>query len=426
MDAEHNTQNTREMPALREDLFKEEPASNEIFSDSQEHPGQQIGEKISPVFDDDFIIDKMVLPETAPSPESANPAPHRTARKKKRNSGGYFSTVIWVVLILGASITLALGCVFAMSDYMGIGKSGTSTVDIPQGANTTQIAKALKEAGAIRYPFLFRLYSKLEHTDGKYQYGLYAIRNEGGYSGIASQLQKDGAKAETVTVTIPEQAEIDAIIDALVEAGVTTKADFKDAMANDTFDNDFVDEIPIQSVYYRLEGYLFPDTYDFYVIADDPKEAAHLAIQKMLNRTAEKFSTAELNRAAEMGYSMHEILTMASIVELEASGKPEEMCNVAAVFYNRLQWDEPKMLGSSPTADYPYGNGRYNTNKNEGLPPGPLCAPSADAIQAALYPTENFSYCYFVTDSEMQFYYNNTLKEHESTIARLKSQGKWA
>ena len=74
---------------------------------------------------------------------------------------------------------------------------------------------------------------------------------------------------------------------------------------------------------------------------------------------------------------------------------------------------------------YPYGNGRYNTYKNEGLPPGPLCAPSESAILAAAFPEENFTATYFVTDDEMNFYFNNSLAAHTQTIANLKSQGKW-
>ena len=123
---------------------------------------------------------------------------------------------------------------------------------------------------------------------------------------------------------------------------------------------------------------------------------------------------------------MHEIMTLASIVEAEASGFEKEMPNVAAVFFNRLNWeDQPNLLGSTPTASYPYGNGKYDTNKNPGLPPGPICSPSLSAIRAVLYPTEEFQYDYFVTDKNMEFYYTKTLQEHNATIARLKKEGMW-
>ena len=98
-------------------------------------------------------------------------------------------------------------------------------------------------------------------------------------------------------------------------------------------------------------------------------------------------------KATAMGYSLHQIMTMASIIDLEASsGSDTDKQNVSAVFYNRLAWtDQPNLLGSTPTSKYPYGNGRYDTNKTNGLPPGPLCAPSYDSIYAALYPTANFT-----------------------------------
>ena len=135
--------------------------------------------------------------------------------------------------------------------------------------------------------------------------------------------------------------------------------------------------------------------------------------------------TDEMKESAEKrGYSIHEILTMASIVELEASGYPDDMAKVAQVFYNRLRWtDQPAMLGSTPTSDYP--DSRYNTNKYEGLPPGPLCSPSITAINAALNPDTSVKECYFVTDKNMKFYYTNSLSEHNELIEKLKSEGLW-
>ena len=104
------------------------------------------------------------------------------------------------------------------------------------------------------------------------------------------------------------------------------------------------------------------------------------------------------------------------------------MPKVAAVFYNRLEspdWLGPRKLESDPTMKYPYGNGRYNTYETEGLPPGPLCAPSENAILAAASPEENFTATYFVTDNKMNFYYNNSLSAHQKTINKLKAEGKW-
>ena len=130
-------------------------------------------------------------------------------------------------------------------------------------------------------------------------------------------------------------------------------------------------------------------------------------------------------KISESKYSFHELMTMASIVELEAGGSVTEMPNVSAVFFNRLESDGFQKLESSPTVKYPHGGGRYDTYQCKGLPPGPLCSPSLNSIKAALNPTKDFDYYYFVTDASMKFYYNKTLAEHNSTIARLKKENNW-
>lgn len=389
---------------------------------------------------DDFVIGKgfnieeksenITLHEGTPHKKierKTTAAPNGKKQKRKKGGSGCLSAVIWVFVILVVSASLAVGVIVGVSDVYGIGKEGTSDVNIAQGSSTADIAETLKDAGSIRVPILFRLYSKLKKTDGTYQYGLYTIKNEGGYDGIISQLQKDGAKAETIELRISEMSTVKKIAAQLEESGVCTASDFMSVMNNTDFDYDFVDDIPTEMVAVKMEGYLFPDTYEFYV-TDDSKTGAEFAIRKMLQRTSDIWTDERRQKAADMGYSIHQIMTMASIIELEAGGSSEaDMQNVAAVFYNRLNWSDKKLLGSSPTAAYAelYDNDRYNTNITEGLPPGPLCAPSENAIDAALNPTQNFGYYYFVTDSTGAFHYSTTLAEHNSTISSLKAQGLW-
>jgi len=149
----------------------------------------------------------------------------------------------------------------------------------------------------------------------------------------------------------------------------------------------------------------------------------------MLSNFDDKFNKDYREKAEELNLTIHEVTTMASIIELECSGYYDEMPKVSAVFYNRLNnWgDQPKMLGSSPTAEYPYGSGNYDTNKIEGLPPGPMCTLSEEAIKAALYPEKSFDsiYYYFVTDTDFKFYYTRNLDEHNNIIASLRNQGIW-
>ena len=149
----------------------------------------------------------------------------------------------------------------------------------------------------------------------------------------------------------------------------------------------------------------------------------------MINESEKRITDEMYAQADKLGYSMNEILTMASIIQMEAGKSTSEMANVAAVFYNRLKSDDFATLGSSPTCyygtNYKNDDGRYNTYNIEGLPPGPLCSPGIDAIKAALYPTENTDYYYFVTDAKGKFYYHKTLNEQNITINRLKKDKNW-
>lgn len=370
---------------------------------------------------DDFVIGKGFEIDGGENEDN------QRKKKKGRHSAGksIIKTIIWILCIIIVSVGLAFGVIYAGADYMGIGfgRGSDVTIEIEQGMSTEQIAEELKEAGAVKIPLLFRVYAKFKHYDSQFKYGVYSFNTEAGYEAISQMLIEEGALAQSVKVTIPEMSSIDDIAEILEENGVCTKSDFINEVQNGEFGYDFIDDIPVDNVYYRLEGYLFPETYDFYNF--DSEECAHLAVEKMLKTLDDKLTDGMRQKISESGYTLHEIMTMASIVELEAGGSPDEMANVAAVFYNRLESDDFTTLGSSPTRKYPYGGGKYNTYESPGLPPGPLCSPSLKSIEASIEPTEDFDYYYFVTDASMKFYYNKTLAEHNSTIARLQAANNW-
>ena len=377
----------------------------------------------TPPSDDDFVIGKGFQLETEEIKQK------KPKRHKKKSGNSAVKSVAWILSIIIVSVGLAIGIIYAGADYTGIGfgRGNNCVLDIEKGTPASQIAEQLEECGAVKIPMLFRLYAKLMGYETQFKYGVYKFNTESGYEGIAEMLIEDGAKAESVSVKIPEYATIDEIAVLLADAGVCTKSDFIDTVQNGEFNIDFVKDIPKQKVHYRLEGYLFPDTYDFY--SYESEECAYLAVEKMLRAMEDKFSDSMLKDVKESGYTFHEMLTMASIVESEsANGSAEERAKVAAVFYNRLEgnnWNQPKFLQTDPSTFYPYGNGRYNTYKTEGLPPGPLGAPSLNSIKAALYPSEGFKATYFVTDKNADFYFNETLAGHNKTIAELKKKGLW-
>lgn len=364
-------------------------------------------------------------------------------RKKRVNVSAIVKIAIWLLCLLAISIGIVSVCIFAMTDFLGIGfgRGEVVQMDIPMGSSTTAIANELEEVGAVKMPILFKLYSRLKGYDSQYKYGLYTFNTEAGYSEIANMLMYDGAKAESVKVTIPEGTGINdytknvngedvvvkGITTILEEAGVCSRDDFIYALGEIEFDTQLLENCNVGKTYYSLEGYLFPDTYEFY--AYDSKECAKMVIEKMIAQTENKITDDMYKRAQEMGYSMNEILTMASIIQMESGQNNEEMANVAAIFYNRLNSDSFATLGSSPTCYYgdsfKKDDGRYNTYNVNGLPPGPLCSPGIDAIKAALYPAEKDGYFYFVTDSEGNFYYHKTMAEQNATIAKLQQGGNW-
>lgn len=387
-------------------------------------------------FTDDFVIGEGFAIDATPSETKGS------ARKKKKSTWQTIKPVVWIVSIIAVSVFLAGGILLAGAEYLGLGKSGGDCiVEISQGTSTIEIAQKLKSEGAINSKLFFRLYSKLKGYEGNYKYGVYTFDTECGYEDICDMLLNDGAKAETVKVTIPEgtgikdytknvngeKVTVPGIGTLLEQAGVCKKEDFFSALGEVKFDSPLLKNVNVGKTYYELEGYLFPETYDFY--SYDSKTCAKLAITKMLTETEKRISPDMYKRAEKLGYSINEILTMASIVQMESGEASGEMSNVAAIFYNRLKSDSFATLGSSPTCYY--GNafknddGRYDTYKVEGLPPGPLCSPGISAINAALYPADKEGYFYFVTDSSGKFYYHKTSAEQDKTINSLQQGGNW-
>ena len=386
--------------------------------------------------DDAFIIGKGF------QLESEEMQPQKPTKKGKKKRGNAVKSIIWVLSIIIISVGLAVGTIYAGADYMGIGfgRGEDTTMEIPMGSNATQIAERLEEAGTVKIPFLFRIYAKLMKYDSQFKYGVYNFNTEAGYEDLCRMLITEGAKAETVTVTIPEgtgindytknvngeKVTVKGITTLLEEKNVCTRADFLAALDEVKLESKLLSQADDIKTYHTLEGYLFPETYDFY--SYDSKECAKLAVKKMLAEAERRITDEMFARADELGCSMNEILTMASIIQMESGKSNKEMAGVASVFYNRLKSDEFTTLGSSPTCYY--GNsfrnddGRYDTYTAQGLPPGPLCSPGIDAIKAALYPKTS-DYYYFVTDSSGNFYYHKTLAEQNVTISKLQQGKQW-
>ena len=355
--------------------------------------------------------------------------------KKSKKVSSTKIVILSVIAIILISIITVFGIVF--SDIKGKNLKKPVDFEIKKGSSSLAIAHSLKDNDVIKFPIVFRVYARIKGFDNQFKYGHYTFEGKNSYFDICQKLINEGEAAKSVTVTIPEgtsildytkdvngnKVTVPGIATILENAGVCTKEDFLIALNQVALDSKLLQGVNKEKAYMALEGYLFPDTYDFY--NHDSKECALLAVKKMLAQAENKITEDMYNRADELGLSMNEVLTLASIIQLESGQNTSEMPNVAAVFYNRLKSRIP--LYSSPTCYYGYAfkydDGRYDTYKIIGLPPGPVSAPGVDAIKAVLWPTQNSPYYYFVTDKNGKFYYNKTLAAHNHTIAKLRNEG---
>lgn len=351
-----------------------------------------------------------------------------------------------LLIIITSVIAVVLAAVIGVSAFfitdMNGGKNGKDIqVEIKQGTYTAQIAEILKAEGIINSSLGFRIFAKLNKYESKFKYGVYEFNTADSYEKIANKLINQGAKAKTVKVTIPEGTGINdyvknvngknvtilGIASILEKEGVCAKADFVEALNNASFESKLLSGAKDKNTYYTLEGYLFPETYEFYKL-EDSKAAAKSVVEKMLSETEKRITEDMYKKAKDMGYSMHEILTMASIIQMEAGVDTNSLPKIAGVFYNRLKSPDFSTLGSSPTCFYgdsfENDDERYDTYKAKGLPPGPLCSSGIKAINAALNP-EGSEYFYFVTDKNGKFYFHKTYAEQNATINKLKNDGNW-
>ncbi|MDE6111381.1 MAG: endolytic transglycosylase MltG, partial [Eubacterium sp.] len=264
-----------------------------------------------------------------------------------------------------------------------------------------------------------------------YEAGVYYLNGKMGLENMLVAMKGTADTSQTVSVMFPEGATTADIINKLVDNDVCDKAALLSVIESNEFTYSLVSDLKSkESVPYRLEGYLFPDTYYFYV-----GQSASSAIETLLKTMDKKITKEHRQRAKELGFSMNEILTIASIVQAEAANK-NQMKEIAAIIENRLK-DKTNYpsLGCQSTSDYinnkvakslsstsahtkDYYLKYYNTNSDSevvGLPEGPICNPGLDAIEAALYPADSNDY-YFFHDTKRELYTAATYSEFKSKI----------
>ena len=324
--------------------------------------------------------------------------------------------------MLALSAFLSIFILESANDLLGFYKEDTQIeVVIPENAQLSEISDILSEEGVISQPLTFQIYAKLRKMADSFQPGTYLLNSNMSYDEIMLALKNATNVTETVRLTFPEGMTLYEIAQMLEENGVCDAEAFIDVLQTGDFDYEFIQMLPDDDLrFYRLEGYIFPDTYDFF-IGEKPISVA----RKFLDAFNSRVTSDLYDRMRDLNMTLDEAITLASIIQEEASST-EEMYMVSSVFHNRLERAEfpSRMLQSDVTVYYVENfikprldienqamYDAYNTYACVGLPVGPICSPGLDAIDAALYP-DSSDYFYFLTDKNGKYYYAQTLEEH--------------
>ena len=352
-------------------------------------------------------------------------------KKKYKNHWGRAFLLLFVVL--GLSFFIAFYALASARDLLGLDKPDKQIeVTVKKDMNFNQVVNLLKDKNVIEQPFTFSVYAELKNLSETMKPGTYILNSNMAYDQIIMALSYGDSVKDTVTLTFYEGMTIKEIGKKLDENDVCDFDEFIDAVQNGKYDYDFISRIPMdEHRFRRLEGYMFPDTYEFYV-GMDPEQV----VRKFLNNFQKKLTPEMDAKIKNSGMSLDEVITLASIIQKEAS-EVEEMGKVSSVFHNRMEAPAsfPK-LQSDVTIFYvekdikPFLNKQdqalydsYNTYVCTGLPVAPVSNPGIEAIMAALEPEET-PYYFFLTDINGKYYYAKTAEQHYQNDYAASQLGK--
>lgn len=334
--------------------------------------------------------------------------------------------VFAVILVIVLAVLVFQGAGF-VREYSATGtKAGGQEVEvtITQGSSKKDIASLLKGNGLIKRKSAFLLKAKSSSYGNKIRYGTFRLNTGMSIEDLLKAISSEGQQKEAIKVVIPEGYTIELMAKRFEESGLCTAAEFL-AAVQETYDYEFLKDIPADiDVKYRLQGFLFPATYEFF-----KDTTPHQIVDKLLSTFEQYIPEAELTKARQNNLTVFELVTMASIVEREAK-LVQERPIIAGVINNRLRLD--MKLQMCPTVLYPLTDGLYNkpqvfykdlevdspynTYKYKGLPAGPICSPGEDSIKAVLSP-QTHEYLFYHTDDESigNHIFTKTYEEHEDS-----------
>ncbi len=360
------------------------------------------------------------MSDTEPKPARKNSLRTRAEERRKLLQVRLLVGVIAVLMIVGAAIR---------STFQPVGEGQPrKTVSVERGKSVAGIGETLAQSGVIRSPLAFQFYVRMHGAGSRLRAGRYTLSGSMSLAKIVETLEQGpgGHGSDRLRVTVPEGFTLTQIADALEAKGVCDAEAFRAYASKPTTWTGL--DVGFSLPQGTLEGYLYPDTYDFL-----PHTAPEEIVKEMLLNFSRRFARPKEQEITSSGHSLHEIVTLASLIEREAR-IPEDRPRIAGVLENRLKkgmkleidatvlyalgYHKDRVLYKDLEVDSP-----YNTYRNVGLPPGPIASPGMASLDAALHP-EVSDYLYYVARSNGAHLFSRTRAEHEAAIRKIRAARK--
>ena len=450
--AEHREEEASEEPVFDDgDVFAEPEYIYEDTPVDEEEIFEAVEESAEQIYSDPE--EELYSEEDYPEEDPEEPREKTRPRRKK----GYgllgiphlLATGIWLALILVIGVSLGRVLWLCCADLMAFGKTPQSvTVTINDDDTIDTISQMLADKGLVRYPGLFKTFAELTGKAENISEGTFTLNSRLDYNAMINGMTQYASDREEVTVMFPEGYTCAQIFRLLEEKNICTVAEMEEYAANGELDEYWFLEGVERGDKYCLEGYLFPDTYNFYT-NDDPErvlekflDAFDARFTDIMRERLVEINTTFAQRLAKEGHdqayidshpiTIREVVIIASMIEKESSGG-EESYNVSSVIYNRLvDTSQPPYLNIDASVIYGLGgkidpvtgesipltqadletDTPYNTYLHTGLTPGPISNPGQESLNAAVMPNETDFYYYALNPATGEHKFSKTYKEH--------------
>lgn len=430
--------------ALNQFLYGEEDDASAEEAVQEETEIQEQPESQEPVAEEEF--EESDFEEDTPA--DTTPLPKGRPKMKK----GYgllgiphlIATVIWLAITLAIGVSLGRVLWVCCADMMAFGKPQvTAYITVTEDDDIEAVSQKLADAGLVRYSGLFQKFAEITKKSERINAGVYELGSHLDYNAMLNNMIYSSDSREIVEITFPEGYTCAQTFRLLEEKGVCSAAELEEWAVNGELSEYWFLENIERGSKYCLEGYLYPDTYEFYtnsepqIVLEKFLDAFDMRFTDIMKEDLQVMQSRYANLLAAEGYSgdyiaqhpltLHQVITVASVVERETANDAESY-DIASVFYNRVTDPDILTMGSDATVYYAIGDyyreqkeltqadldsdSPYNTRKAQGIPPGPICNPGAYCLYAALDPNDT-DYHYFIYDAaNSQHLFSTTYQEH--------------